>query len=187
MIIVATGNEHKFWEIALTLKEFGIEAEQRRIDIKEGRYETLEEIAIDKARQAFEQIKQPLIVDDTGVFFKAYNNFPGPFPKYVFNSLGFSGIMQLLENKDRSAYFKSLICFIDENGHKVFEGRLNGRITLNVHECERLSLPYERIFVPENNVKPLSLLSLEEKIKFSHRAEAVRKFAEFYNQMKKDK
>ena len=78
-VIVATGNKDKYDEIAKTLSEFGIKARKADISVDEVG-SNLEEIVVDKAKKAFSQLKTPLIVDDTGVFFEAYDDFPGAFP-----------------------------------------------------------------------------------------------------------
>ncbi|MCX6818754.1 MAG: non-canonical purine NTP pyrophosphatase [Candidatus Aenigmarchaeota archaeon] len=182
-IIVVTGNKDKFDEIAKTLAEFKIAAKQVNMSIEE-KGSTLEEIVVDKAKKAFEQVKQPLIVDDTGVYFNAYDDFPGPFPKRVFEKFGLAGLLKKLEGKDRGAAFKTVICYIDEKGYKLFYGALEGTITEKIHDAgERASLQYERIFIPFGYKITVSAMSIEDKIKISHRAHATRKFVAWFKKL----
>ena len=53
----------------------------KKLHIIEPDYDSLEEVAQAKAEQAFEQLKKPVIVEDTGVFFEAYSNFSGQIAK----------------------------------------------------------------------------------------------------------
>ena len=82
MITVVTGNKNKAAEVAAFFK--GItEVDHISFDAVEPQSESVEEIARSKAGQAFAALKRPLIVDDTGLFIKALNGFPGPYAAYV--------------------------------------------------------------------------------------------------------
>ena len=176
-ISVVTSNKGKFLEIKEILEKFGVQAIQEQIETKE-EGNTLKERCLSKAKDAFSKLKKPLIVDDTGLFFKAYENFPGAFPKKVFTELGFEGLLKKLEGKSRNAQFKTLICYTDGKIKKFFEGDLNGRISEKVFVGGHESLPYDRIFIPEGYSVPFCLISDTEKNKISHRAKAVEKFAQ---------
>ena len=179
-LVVVTSNQDKSNEIKAVLSEFDIKAVMKNIELSEIG-DTIEEVALNKAKEAYRKIRKPLIVDDTGIFFRAYKNFPGIYAKRVYLSIGFEGLLKLLEGKTRKAYFKSAICFYDGR-YKTFSGKLNGTIQKDIHRDRfaREKFPYDRIFVPDGSDRPISLLSLSKKIEFSHRAVAVRKFARWF-------
>ena len=185
-IVVVTSNKDKFDEIAKILSEFKIDAEQASLDINE-EGSTLDEIVVDKAKKAFDEIKQPLIVDDTGVYFNAYEDFPGAYPRRVFEKLGLAGLLKKLEGKDRGAFFRTILCYIDENGTKMFDGNLDGNISEKIYDPGRQALPYDRIFIPYGHQEPMCSLNLDQITKISHRAQATRKFAAWFmkNKFKK--
>jgi inosine/xanthosine triphosphate pyrophosphatase family protein len=54
------------------------------MDIPELDSQDLIAISQDKAKKAFEKLKKPLIVDDSGIYFDEYPGFPGPLAKRVF-------------------------------------------------------------------------------------------------------
>ncbi|MBU0530084.1 MAG: non-canonical purine NTP pyrophosphatase, partial [Nanoarchaeota archaeon] len=172
-------NHGKFLEIEKILKKHGINASHINLDADE-EGNTLEERCLSKARNAFSSVKKPLIVDDTGVFFEAYENFPGPFPKKVFQELGLDGILKKLEGKRRDAYFKSLICYMDENETLIFEGVVQGIISEFIYEGGHEALPYDRILIPSDHTRPFCEFTREEKNMISHRAKAVEKFAQWF-------
>lgn len=179
MVFVVTGNRGKFLQIKSLLAERDIDAVQFAMDLKE-HGDTIEEIVREKARQAFEKLQEPLIVDDTGIFFEAYENFPGVFSKRIFNAIGYDGIFRLLDGKTRDACFRTILCFTDGSRYELFEGLMYGRITNMVYEGGRDDLPFERIFVPDGNGQVMTFMTEEEKLSLSHRGKATKKFAEWY-------
>ena len=82
-------------------------------------------------------------------------------------------LLKNLEGKlDRSAYFKTVIVFVDENGDEyVAKGILKG--TISTEERGENGFGYDKIFIPENMDKTLAEIGAEEKNKFSHRKRAL--------------
>jgi len=177
-VLIVTSNEDKFKEISMVLNEFSIKAKRINLDFPE-HGENIEGVAENKAKEAFRKVKKPLIVEDTGIFFSAYKDFPGGYAKRIYKSLGLTGLIKLLENKSRKAYFQTVICYYDGKRTKTFSGKLHGTIVKKIHTDKflRQKFPYDRIFIENKYKKPVSLLTLEEKIKISHRAKAAEKFA----------
>lgn len=173
-----TGNTAKFDEIRAVLEQYGITAVHQNLDIPEDG-DTLEARCLSKARNAFAAVKQPLIVDDTGLYFQAFENFPGPFPKRVFSELGFQGILKKLAGKNRAAYFKTYVCYSTEKETRLFAGTITGTISETVYEGGHESLPYDRIFIPAGYTQPFCMLTAAEKNSISHRAQAVKECAQW--------
>lgn len=175
-----TGNRHKVDEISRILLPIGIELVSKDLKIPEGEFDSIEKVAIDKAKQAFAILKKPLIAEDTGVFFSAYKNFPGIYTKRMYSSLGFKGLLKLLHGENRKGLFQSSICFIwKKNSCKVFTGKLYGKFAEKVFEKKADRLPYEKIFKPNVKKTVLVKIPIDEKNKFSHRAIASKKLKEF--------
>jgi XTP/dITP diphosphohydrolase len=181
-INVVTSNHRKFLEIKEVLDRYRIGSFHVNLDASE-EGNTLDERCLSKARNAFALVKKPLIVDDTGLFFEALGNFPGPFPKKVQREIGLEGVLKKLEGKRREAYFKSLVCYINESRHKIFGGVVRGIISETIHDGAPKTFPYDSILIPEGYEVPLCKLSLEEKNKISHRAKAVEKFAQWFSRL----
>ena len=177
-VLVVTSNEDKFKEISLVLNKSDIKTKRINLDFPEYG-ENIEEVAKNKAKEAFKRVRKPLIVEDTAILFTAYKDFPGNYAKRIYKSLGLTGLIKLLENKSRKAYFQTVICYYDGKRTKTFSGKLHGTIVKKIHTDKflRQKFPYDRIFIENKYKKPVSLLTLEEKIKISHRAKAAEKFA----------
>ncbi len=179
MLYFATGNSHKVEEVSEVLKEYGLEIDHANPKIEEIDSTSPKKIALDKAKQAFEQLRTSVITEDTGVWFKAYKNFPGTQPKRMFESLGLEGLLKLLKGKDRNAFFLCTICFFDGSEHKFFEGKLEGKITSKVIKPNANRMPYEKIFIPNGYKKAIVEMTKAEKNKISHRAKATHKLGDW--------
>jgi len=179
-LCLVSGNKHKFDEISRILGEHGIRLEWERMSLHEDPSLSLEETARSKAEQAFSAMKKPVIAEDTGVFFEAFNNFPGAQAKRFFEQLGFDGLLKKLEGKSRKARFETVICFTaDGQEFKLFRGVLRGSIDEKVRNPGLDVLPYEKIFIPDGMQCTVSDIPRAEKNKFSHRAIAAGKLAKF--------
>ncbi len=180
-LIFVTSNKHKEREINTVLSAYGVQIKRKQLNIQEPDLGSLEKVAEIKAKQAFEQLGVPLIVEDTGVYFNAYNEFPGLFAKRIFLGIGLSGLLKLLEGKKRTGYFKVAITYIWSKGkYKTFVGKLEGKFDKKIHNKNAPVLPYEKLFIPKGKKLALAETPREEKNSFSHRAIATNKFGKWY-------
>ncbi|MBZ9577688.1 RdgB/HAM1 family non-canonical purine NTP pyrophosphatase [Patescibacteria group bacterium] len=188
-IIFITTNKHKFEEVQGILKDYPIELEQLSMEYEENHDSRMEEIATSAARKLAAELNKPLILEDTGLFFEAYEGFPGALPKFVFNALGYKGIFKLLQGESRKAYFKTVAAYCEPNKEPVlFDGIVRGDITNKVYNKDKDAMPYDRIFIPQGVSKTISDMTLEEKNALSQRAEAFKKFGDYIvNKNKKSK
>ena len=177
-VYFVSGNKHKAEELALLLKASGVEVVHKNLKVIEPDLDSIKATALAKAEQAYAKLKKPVLTEDTGLYFQAYRNFPGPNPRKVFEELGFEGIFKLLKGKSRKAVFKTVLCLM-ESPRKVrfFEGRMKGRITTKVYPPIKRKFPYDNIFIPEGKNKPIIKLALAEKNMLSHRGQAASKIA----------
>lgn len=180
-VAFVTTNKHKFREVQDILKAYPIELEHLDMEYEENHDSSLDEIARDAAKKLANELQKPIVLEDTGLFFEAYHNFPGALPKFVMNSIGYKGIFKLLAGESRNAYFETVAAFCDPGQEPVlFEGIMRGEITEEVHNEEKEEMPYDKIFIPEGKTTTISDMTLEEKNSFSQRAQAFRKFGEYF-------
>ena len=133
VVYVVTSNRCKYLEIEDILERSGIEAVQKPIEALE-HGNTLEQRAKSKAQAGFNVIGRPVVADDTGIYFHAYKDFPGVYPKKVFDEIGFDGLMKKVEGKDRSARFKTVLCYFDDSGPRFFSGIMEGTVSERLHK-----------------------------------------------------
>ncbi|MDD5253769.1 MAG: RdgB/HAM1 family non-canonical purine NTP pyrophosphatase [Candidatus Nanoarchaeia archaeon] len=179
-ITFVTTNKHKFEEVKHFLRDYPINLEHLERGYDENHDLTAEEISSNAAKKLAEELNKKVIVEDTGLYFEAFNNFPGIFPKFVMNSIGYKGILKLLKGENRNAYFRTVAAFCEPGKEpKIFDGTMKGRITTKVYDIDKDAMPYNRIFIPDNKKKPISSMTLEERNSFSQRAQAFKKFGDF--------
>jgi len=181
-ILFATGNAHKFEEASGMLKPYGIELERLNLSRPEIRAEDVEEVAFASAESIFAEVKKPLIVEDSGLFIPSLNNFPGAYSAWVQKKLGNPGILKLMAgSRNRSAYFKACIAYVDENGARTFCGDVHG--TISGRECGSSGFGYDPIFVPKDGNPELLTFAENETLKnrISHRFNAFTAFARWYS------
>ncbi len=168
-LFFVTGNKSKFLTAKKYFEDVGIEISQVDLDINEGRSPSVEQVAIEKAKQAFEKIKKPLIVEDSGFVINSLKNFPGTYIKFILSTISIQGILKLIDN-NRECYFRSVIAYSDENGNIItFILDEPGRIALKPSENEKINAWSDlwKIYIPEGFDKPLNDLNDEEYEKFN--------------------
>lgn len=138
-----------------------------------------------KAQQAYEQLQQPLIVEDSSFHIEALGGFPGPYIKYTVETIGAPGIIDLMNGREnRQAYFMSAIMYIDEKGefHEFSSLDVKGEILNYIDEADHPEALSDlwKIFVPEGWNRPLSRMNRAE---YSKRRSEMRKNNTPYEQL----
>ncbi|MGQ9719498.1 MAG: XTP/dITP diphosphatase [Nitrososphaerales archaeon] len=178
-IYFATGNKHKFDEAKDILKNYNIKVMMIRKKSEEIQSDDLEEIAKHALLKALESCKSPIIVEDAGLFIKTLKGFPGPYSSYVHRTLGIDGIIDLIKSTNgREAEFRSVVAYGDSLMIKTFEGVVKGMVILRPRG--RSGFGFDPIFVPRGSRMTFAEMTLKEKNKYSHRAIALKEFAEWY-------
>lgn len=184
-LIFVTSNRHKFEEVSELAAKHGIELEQRDTPYIEIQAEKLEDVVRPGVQQACAILKAPCFLEDAGLFVRALRDFPGPYSKFVFRTLGNQGLLKLLSGEsDRRAEFRSAVGYC-EPGKKpeVFTGKVRGTIAPEAKGA--YGFGFDPIFLAENTDKTFGEMEVWEKNKFSHRARAIEAFFSWYKQRKK--
>jgi XTP/dITP diphosphohydrolase len=175
-VLFASSNTNKYEEAKKILAEFDIELDFFQTDLVEIQDDSLAKIAVQKALNAYDKCKKPVIVEDDGLFIESLSGFPGPYSSYIFNTIGNNGILKLMGD-NRDAQFVAIIAFCDSsNEPTLFESRVAGTISKNIQDG---GWGYDPIFIPEKQNKTYA--ELTNKNKLSHRYESLKKFASWFN------
>jgi XTP/dITP diphosphohydrolase len=183
IIFLATGNFHKFDEARRVLSEYGLSTGMLRVKAVEIQSDSLAEIATASAIDAHNRCHLPVIVEDAGLFVDALKGFPGPYAAYVYKTISNPGLLKLMENvQDRKATFRSVITYYDGKTQPMcFDGEAVGKIAQDeIWGTLKTGFGFDPIFQPKGSGKTFAEMTIEEKNGFSHRANAVRKFAAWY-------
>jgi len=170
-VIFVTSNEGKYREARAIGEKYGIEVGWIRREYLEPQGNDLEEIARLSAELLSRDINSPFFLEDSGLFVKALNGFPGPYSSYVFKTIGNEGILKLMEGvDDRSAYFLAVVAYWDGEKVRTFTGKVEGKISREMRGDKGFG--YDPIF--EYGGRTFAEMG-DEKNEYSHRRKAVEK------------
>ncbi len=181
LVFFVTENIHKFNEARQVLAEHGIATARLRVETFEIQDDSIENVAKATVTEVAEKCSLPVIVEDSGLFVERLNGFPGPYSSYVYRTIGTKGLLQLMKNTmNRDAYFHSVVAFRSPKEIlKCFHGRTEGKISFKTQGTHGFG--FDPIFEhPASGGKTFAEMTLMEKNKHSHRAEALGKFARWY-------
>lgn len=173
-IYFATGNQNKFQEAKDILKI----PELKHFLFKhvEIRSDSIEEISKDAVSHAYDQLKKPVFVEDTGLFIDSLNGFPGTYSAWALKKIGVDGILRLLEGKERKASFQTVIAYHDGEKIHSFHGRCDGQISTEIKGDSGFG--YDPIFIPAGHSTTFAQ-NIALKSKLSHRYNSLLKMLEY--------
>jgi XTP/dITP diphosphohydrolase len=168
-------NPGKVREIRAVLRPFGVRVRWLRRRLPEPQAETLEEV-VGRKLDAVRDVRGKVLVEDSGLFIPALRGFPGVYSAHFLKVWRFAPIFELLERRDRRAYFRT-VAGLQENGRRVaFVGEVRGRIADK--EAGTNGFGYDPIFVPAGWTRTFAEAEPGEKNAISHRARAMRKLGQ---------
>ena len=174
-VLLITGNAGKAAEFSRLL---GVEIHNQKVELPEVQSDDVRTIAEAKARAAFDIVKQPVFVDDTGLYIEAWNGLPGAFIAWFLRCVGNEGILKMLEGwDDRSARAVTALGYCDGQGARVFYGETKGSIAPAMRGTNGLG--FDPIFMPNGSDKTYAELESHQKDHTSPRAAAARELREF--------
>ena len=152
-------------------------------EYRELRSDRPEEIAKDAAKRLSLQFKKPIVVEDSGLFIKALNDFPGTCSSYIHKRIGLDGILKLMEGiEDRICYYRSAVGYCEPDKEPVsFLGEEKGKVAKEVKGSHGFG--HDPIFIAEGNEKTYGEAENCENIKKFRRI-AVEKLKEYLGGMK---
>ncbi len=156
-ITFITGNQNK---ADYLVKYLGFPVKHVKLDLVEIQSLDLKKIVEHKARQAYEKIKQPVIVEDVALELAALGGLPGPFIKFFVDNVPFETICSMIDGKIRKATARCVFGYFDGETLKLFEGNLNGKIA-KIPAGDN-GYGWDRIFIPEGYSVTRASLSEED-------------------------
>jgi len=116
MLRYVTTNEGKVREAEAYLD--GVEALD--YDYPEIQADSLEAVAAEGARAAFDHVGDPVIVDDAGLYLGAFDGFPGPYSAYVEDTLGVERVGRIARRENATdAQFRCVVAYCDGDGFEA--------------------------------------------------------------------
>jgi len=187
-ITFVTTNKGKYNSAKKVLADYNIDVIHKNISLPESQDGSLEEIATNKAIYAYNLVHSPLLTMDAGFFIPSLHEFPGIFAHYVVDTLGVEGLLRLTQDKDKSAEFREVLCYLESPEkepklfYRVVKGRLSNQIRGKLHAGHWSELAL--VFIPQNYTQTMAEMSQETFEKFQREVDSNshwEQFARFFS------
>ncbi|MEX2008135.1 MAG: non-canonical purine NTP pyrophosphatase [Candidatus Spechtbacterales bacterium] len=156
-ITFITGNQNKADYLT---KYLGFPVEHVKLDLDEIQSLDLNAIVEHKVRQAYEQVKGPVIVEDVALEFEALGWLPGPFIKFFLDQMPLADVCALVDGKSREATARCVFGYYDGETLKLFEGSMDGKVP--EAPAGDGGFGFDRIFIPKGYTVTRAQLSEED-------------------------
>ena len=171
----ATGNLGKTREVQNILQ---IPVNQIKLDLIEIQSIDVKQIIEAKAKDAYDKFGEPVLVEDTGLHFEAWNGLPGALITWFMKSVDNDGICEMLQSFDnKKAVAVTIVGYYDGEEFHSFEGEIKGQI-VNRPRGD-MGFGWDPIFQPEGSTKTFAEMTQTEKDTISMRKKAVEKLRIF--------
>ena len=183
-IIVASTNQGKIKEIKAMLKDIDIEVLSMK-DVLEQELEieetgtTFKENALIKAQTIANIVNKPVLADDSGLEVDALDKQPGIYSARFLGAdtsynIKNQYIIDALKDKERTARFVCAMALVIPGQEPILiEETMEGLINDKIEGANGFG--YDPIFYFPPCQMTTSMMSMEEKNKYSHRAKALKK------------
>lgn len=129
MLYYITGNKNKINVAEKFLNKYGISFIPKDLSALELQSDSIEEVVIHKAKDAFSKFKKPLFVSDHFWSIPALGGFPGAYMKHINKWFKPSDLLNLMASKkNRKAILTEMLCYIDKNTMKTFKQSHTGTV-----------------------------------------------------------
>jgi non-canonical purine NTP pyrophosphatase (RdgB/HAM1 family) len=168
--LLVTGRPEK----AVEARRLGFSVEQRELDLPELQALDPGDVVEAKASAAFELLRAPLVVEDSGLAIEAWGGFPGALVKWMEKSVGLDGIARMLDAfPSRAATAVCVVAYYD--GIRLRTGRGEVRGTIAPVPRGSGGFGWDRLFIPEGASRTFAEMAPSEKDAVSHRRRAWEK------------
>ena len=164
-----TGNPNKVREAGEIL---GVALEQVNFpELHEIQTHDLADIIEDKTRQAYKAVNAPVLVEDSGLLFSAWNGLPGALVKWFETTVGCDGLLKMLEPFDnREAFALCYVGYHDGKAIKTAKGMVKGRVADQLQGSNGFG--WDTLFIPDGHDRTYAEMTAQEKNSISHRKRA---------------
>lgn len=176
-----TGNQNKADYLAAFL---GIPLAHTKIDLDEIQSLSLSEIVTHKAKQAFDIIQKPVLVEDASLEFAALGGLPGPFIKFFVEQISLEKVCDMIGDDSRAATARSTFGYYDGTTLKLIQGSLDGSIALR--PAGDGGYGWDTLFIPKGSSQTQAQLSPEEYRANYEKIKGLKKLKQFIGSIETD-
>lgn len=181
-ITFITGNQNKANFLA---KYFDRPVAIHKLDLEEIQSLDPHVVVEHKARQAYEVLKTPVLVEDAQLIFDAMGRLPGTFIRWFIEEIGYDGLLRMANSlPDQMAH--GTVCYgLFDGSDEVhfFDGEMRGRIAPESRGTGGFG--FDPIFINEGYEKTRAEMTEEEYARTSYRTPAMNKLRAFLDSQSK--
>jgi non-canonical purine NTP pyrophosphatase (RdgB/HAM1 family) len=158
----------------------GTRLNRSNIELPEIQAVEVEDVVVDKVIKAYEFIRKPVIVEDTGLFIDAWNGLPGALIKWYLQRAGTENICKMMQGfSNKKATAKTIVATYDgiEEPH-IFSGETKGKISMT--PVGNQGFGWDSIFIPDGAIITFAEMLPEEKNRRSMRQLAFEAMKNYY-------
>ncbi len=146
-LVFITGNQHKADYLAKWLE---LPIEHQKLEQDEIQSLDLQEVVEHKARQAYSNIKRPVLVEDVSLTFTAMGRLPGTFIKWFMGEMSLGGLCKLAQGLEhQGAECAIMYALYDGKDMRFFEARQKGSVPMIPRGSGGFG--WNAIFIPEGS------------------------------------
>lgn len=172
-LVVVSSNPGKISEVNYIL---GTNHKVSKIAVPEIQSLDLDEVITAKVKEAYRQIKKPVLVTDVSLEIEGLDGLPGPFVKFFIKTLGVEKTVSLIKGSKKTKVTDAVAIY-DGKILKIFKGTINGQVIKKAKG--KNGFGFDFVFVPNGYKKTWSQMPEDLKNKISHRARALKKLKNF--------
>ena len=125
--VLITGNQNKADYLS---RQLGVELAHQPVELDELQSTDLHVIVAHKLRQAYDAVKQPVLVEDVSLSYVALGDLPGPYIKWFVEHAGDEACCRMLDGFDnRQAVIRCTFGYFDGEEMTFFDSELPGTIS----------------------------------------------------------
>src|ERR1700682_6339607 len=170
-------NPQKVKEVQAILGRAGITVESIDVAIEELQTDNSDRLIRHKAIAAYERIRQPLIVEHTGLHLDYLNGLPGGLTQVFWDKLLAERFASLFGNtSDPSATARTQVAYVDGKTVFVSAGEIKGRTSAAPSWSQ--GVQGDCVFVPSGYMETFARIGSTKKNEISMRRQALDKLVE---------
>lgn len=173
-----TKNDGKFRELKALLSTGKINLIRDGTPINEIQTEDIDLLVRSKVLEAYKQIRRPLIIDHTGLYFDLLKNFPGGLTDVFWERLKEKGFAEFIgKSRNPKVTAVTVIGYCDGRRIRIFKGSIRGAVA----DCPRgtQGFQWDNVFIPAGYSQTFAELGNKKKNEISMRRKAFDKLIKF--------
>ena len=154
--------------------------ERHALNLPEIQHVDIEPVSLFKVRAAYEALRRPVMIEDTGLFIEEWHGLPGALIRWFEERVGVTGICEMLAHaSSRNALARTIVATYDGiSDPMMFVGAVEGRIAES--PAGENGFGWDRIFIPRGENRTFAQMPPEEKDQHSMRRQAFVRMAAYY-------